>query len=247
MAAVDTSFIPSLNEPSDQTPGVIPECPTDYPPLSAFVWPTDEDDEVILSCTTSSTLAPTTLAPTTTPPVNPGTPAPTDAITDEPTTADATPMTTSEPTTTSVGNIQTDQPTMASTTSTTSEPTTSFDPSPTTGQVQESCMLNPSCAAQNALRAAGIESCCPTRDERNLYLDCCAAVEDFCFDEAGSLTVCQSISTMQYVNEVLTGQRDPNSITVGGGGDSSAPGRTGDFVTQIWFCLLGLSLVWTLL
>lgn len=217
MAAVDTSFIPSMNEPSDQIPGAIPECPAEYPPLSDFVWPTDEDDEAILACTTSSTLAPTTMAPTTVPPTTPETTAPTDGvteqITDAPTPGDVTLMpTTIQPTAPSDAS-----PVAPSATTDTFTPTVPTDQPPIpTAEVQELCIFNPTCAAQNALQAAGVESCCPTKDNRNLFLDCCAAVEDFCTDEAGTLVVCQRMSSTQYVNEVLTGQRDPNAVVTDG-------------------------------
>jgi hypothetical protein len=234
MAAVDTSFIPSMNEAGDQNSGVIPECPSDYPSLLDFVWPTDEYDDAILACTTSTTLAPTTLAPTTTtPPVNTVTASPTVASTTEETTettntSEETAMPTTQPTeagmTSQPPNTASDakttsQPVAPSGVESTDEPTTvpgTIKPTipaepTTTADVQESCSLNPSCAAQNGLRVAGIQSCCPTRDERNLYLDCCAAVADFCYDDTGSITVCRSVSTSQYLSEVITGQRDPNA------------------------------------
>jgi hypothetical protein len=231
MAAVDTSFLPSMNEASDQTAGAIPECPADYPPLSYFVWPTDQDDEAILACTSSSNLTTTTLAPTvTTPPVDSMTESPTVAsignTTYMPTVEEETFMPTTQPTEAATTNQPTSdadttrQPTALSDVETTDQPTTFsaiFETAipaeqPTTAEVQESCMLNPTCAAQNGLRVAGVQSCCPTRDERNLYLDCCATVADFCYNDAGSITVCRSVSTSQYLSEVITGQRNPNSV-----------------------------------
>ncbi|KAG7341768.1 glucanosyltransferase [Nitzschia inconspicua] len=246
MAAVDTSFIPSLNDPSDQTAGVIPECPSDYPPLSAFVWPTDDDDDAILACTTSNTLAPTTSEPTTTPPATPSPTTNAPTVPDDATTSIPTnPLTTSRPTVPSSGGTgvsdQTDQPSTSSTTFETFEPTTESNQRPTTpGQIQETCVMNPNCAAQNALRVAGVESCCPTRDQRNLFLDCCSAVEEFCFDETGNLIVCQSMTSTQYVNEILTGQRNPNSLS-GGNVVSAAAERTTNVALQLVMCFCSLT------
>lgn len=42
-----------------QQPGVIPNCPQQFPPLSSFDWPTDTDDEALQACLVVATKLPT--------------------------------------------------------------------------------------------------------------------------------------------------------------------------------------------
>jgi hypothetical protein len=198
MAAVDTSFVPNMNEPSGQVAGAIPECPAQYPPLSDFVWATDDDDEAILACSAGGSV--TTPSPTTSEPQE--TEAPTAASTEEDTEA-STPVGTEGITNPPVAD---DTPRPTAEDASTSAPTVTPQPP----LVQEMCSDNPSCAAQDGIFSAGIESCCPARDDATLFLDCCAAIESFCTDANGDLIVCRTVSTSQYVGEVVTGQRDPS-------------------------------------
>ncbi|KAL3903058.1 MAG: hypothetical protein SGARI_005551, partial [Bacillariaceae sp.] len=180
-----------------------------------FVWRTDEANDALLACGAGDnpgvTPAPPTSVPvgtdaptasgTTAAPVAAGTPTtpPVDAPTQPPTTAPPTdPGDTMSPTA------------EATTAAPVASPVTDPTSPPVSVPVQEACSANPECAAQDAIFSAGIESCCPAKDDQTLYLDCCAAVESFCTTPDGDLTVCKTISTSQYVGEVVTGQRDPS-------------------------------------
>jgi hypothetical protein len=207
-AAIDTSFVPSMNEddPIYQSPGAIPECPSDlYPLLTDIDWPTDsEEDEDLLAClaTPSPTSPSTTEEPTSEP----------TTTTMPPTSEETSEMTTLEP----AGGDETT--TMSPTNE---EPSTTSPPVPSWVDADKMCSSNPMCAQNGDLSTNTISECCPVNDDPTQYLDCCAAVGDFCQTPEGDLVLCQTISTAQYITDVQEGTRNAGG---GGGGGGSGGG-----------------------
>ena len=174
---IDTLAKTDGNTVRQQQPGVIPDCPQQFPPLSFFDWPTDaEDNDELTTCldnqsdTTTSTKTPTTAAPsiatiTTTTIPTATTTATSDNDDDDIGTVVATPA----PTTTDIGTVVATPapttttyvffPTPVAATEPTSLPTEGINSS-------DQCSDHSSCFAQNLTG-----SCCPTSD--GVSLGCC--------------------------------------------------------------------------
>jgi hypothetical protein len=176
---------------------------SDFPAISEFEWPSDEDDEDLLACT--ATMQPTQ--------------APSEAVSTEPTfipSANPTTAPTSNPSNTT-SQISTNSPSVAlSLDNNLDTPESTFSPTnqdSTINPNQETpnvvggrrCSVNPLCNVFQGLETIGAKSCCPTKD--SIWLDCCESMDPFCYDEVGEITLCQTMSTAQYIYEIQTGLR----------------------------------------
>eukprot|EP00539_Tryblionella_compressa_P008831 CAMPEP_0178799104 /NCGR_PEP_ID=MMETSP0745-20121128/12110_1 /TAXON_ID=913974 /ORGANISM="Nitzschia punctata, Strain CCMP561" /LENGTH=153 /DNA_ID=CAMNT_0020457799 /DNA_START=229 /DNA_END=687 /DNA_ORIENTATION=- len=133
--------------------------------------------------------------------------------------------------------VSTSEPTMEDTTNQPSIADVSSTESPWNDEnnileVEEACFLNPVCRERDELVELEITSCCPTMD--GIFLDCCAATEEFCYDESGGIVLCPTMSTSQYLAEVRTGIRDPSGNALNG---EPQQGSSATSWTLTRFCL----------
>lgn len=153
---IDTLAKTDGNTVRQQQPGVIPDCPQQFPSLSSIVWPTDaEDDEELTTCLdnqSTDTKMPTTAAPSIA------------TITNIPTETPTTNGNNDD----NIDTVATDSPTTESVPATAPPVGTTEPTSLPTEEINSSdqCSDHSICFAQNLTG-----SCCPTLD--GVSLGCC--------------------------------------------------------------------------